>query len=280
MDKKRKLEDGIHSIENVEYHSSLGLSRSALMEFKRSPFHYWNRYLGDSNAVSEPSSALIMGNLIHTMVLEPQKFHDEFVIRPHLDRRTNAGKLLYNQFQSTLAGRQEITNDEAELALAIQNSVSKNEMARSLLDDCQIEQSIYFTHKETGIQCKCRPDAWNGSIVVDLKTTKDASFRAFQNSAFKYGYFLQAGMIHQGLASIGLSLEKFVFIAVEKDFPHAVGLFILDEEAIDYGVNQFNTLMTSFYQCHKYVNWPSYGLNVLTVPNYANFEIETEYEHE
>lgn len=279
MDEKRKFEDGVHDIDNDEYHSSAGISRSGLMEFRRSPYHYQHKYLVDSSP-SMPTPAMIMGNLVHTMVLEPHKFDSEFVMRPEMDRRTNAGKQAFNAFTMTLAGRQSVTCEQVSEADAIQKAVMAQPMCEALLKDCKIEQSIYFTHEATGIQCKVRPDAWNNSIVVDLKTTQDASYRAFQSSAFKFGYFLQAGMIHQGLSSIGLSLEKFVFMVVEKETPHAVALYVLDDEAIDYGVCRFNTLMERYAECLASENWPSFGLQVLSVPNYANYEIETEYEHE
>jgi len=280
MDEKRKYEDGIHDISNDEYHSSMGLSRSALMEFKRSPFHYWHKYMVDSDRRVEPSTAMVMGNLVHTMVLEPHKFDSEFVMRPEMDRRTNAGKQAFNAFTMTLAGRQSVTYEQVAEADAIQKAVMAQPMCEALLMDCKIEQSIYFTHEVTGLQAKSRPDAWNGSLVIDLKTSADASYRSFQNSAFKYGYFIQAGLANAALRSIGIAMEKFVFIVVEKDRPHAVGLYVLDEEAIAYGENQFDELMYKYAECLEKDSWPGYGLQTLTVPNYANYEIETEYEHE
>ncbi len=280
MDEKRKFENGIHNIENDDYHSSMGVSRSALMEFKRSPFHYWHKHLSGNHDNSHSTSAMDLGNLIHTMVLESHKFDEEFVIRPDLDRRTNAGKFAYNQFTSTLAGRTPIVAEQLAQATCIKQAVEDNEIASSLLADCLIEKSIYFTHVNTGIQCKVRPDAWSGSIVIDLKTTQDASYRNFQSSAFKYGYFLQAGMIYRALQSLDIQMEKFVILAVEKDTPYATALYVLDDEAIDFGCNQFDTLMQTYAQCLELDKWPGYGIQSLSVPGYAKFEIETEYEHE
>ena len=276
MDESKNFENGVHHIANDVYHSSHGISRSALMEFKRSPFHYWHRYLNPDNVRGESTPAMVMGNLVHTLTLEPEKFDDEFIVRPDVDRRTNAGKFAYNQWQATLAGRIGVTRDQLDEATAIAGAVRANELANSLLEDCKIEQSIYFTHRHTGIQCKVRPDAWNGSIIVDLKTTNDASFRAFQSSAFKYGYFLQAGMISYALDSIGIKMEKFINLAVEKTAPHAVGLFVLDEEAIVYGETQFDALMESYAKCLEKNSWPGYGLQVLTVPSYAAYEVIEE----
>jgi hypothetical protein len=272
MDEKTVFSDGTHTISNEEYHASAGISRSALMQFKRSPYHYQQRYLVEQT-VEEDTAALRIGNLIHTAVLEPHRFADEYIVAPKFDRRTNAGKFAHSQFQSTLAGRIAVSEDEEAMAYAMASVVHGNDLAAALLDDCVIEESIYFTHKSTGLQCKVRPDAWNGSIVIDLKTTKDACYPAFQRSAFQYGYFLQAGMIYEALRSVDIVMEKFVFLAIEKKAPYPMAIYTLDDEAIDYGVNQFNSLMEQFANCHEKNKWPGYPLMNLCVPNYANFDV-------
>ncbi|MDQ8040096.1 MAG: hypothetical protein REH83_06790, partial [Rickettsiella sp.] len=41
----RNMEPGIYDISNEAYHQGPGISRSALMKFKRSPYHYWYEYI-------------------------------------------------------------------------------------------------------------------------------------------------------------------------------------------------------------------------------------------
>ena len=271
MDERKIYSDGVHSIANDEYHSSSGVSRSSLWEFKRSPYHYWHRYLNGGINLQESTPSMVMGNLVHTMVLEPHKFDSEFVMRPEMDRRTNAGKQAFNAFTMTLAGRQGVTYEQVAEANAIQKAIIENDLAFALLQDCKIEQSIYFTHESTGIQIKCRPDAWNGSIVVDLKTTASANYRDFQNSVFKYGYDTQAAIIKLALASINISLEKFVFIAVEKEPPYAVGIYVLDEEVIDYGIRKLENLLVKYSECLQDNKWPSYPIQTILLPKWADF---------
>ena len=265
------FENGTHDIPIDIYHSSEGISRSVLMEFKKSPYHYQQKYLIQSEP-SQPTPAMILGNLIHTLTLEPSMFDDEFVIMPKFDRRTNVGKVGYHAFQATISGRLAISEDDFTKAQNIAQAVRQHELGGSLLEDMDVERSLYFSHKPTGIQCKVRPDAWSGSIVVDLKTTADASFRPFQSSAFKYGYFLQAGMIAEALHSMGITMERFVFIAVEKEFPYAVGIFVLDNEALLWGINHFNELMYNYASCLEKDKWPSYPVQSLTLPRYANYD--------
>ena len=276
MDERRLYTDGTHIIPINDYHASHGISRSGLMEFKRSPHHFWYKRYNPVLDVNSNSPALCLGDLVHTLVLEPHKFDDEFIVQPKLDRRTNAGKFMFNQFQATVAGRVPVTYEQVELANVMKVAVLGDKFASELLSyDSLIENSIYFTHKLTGIQCKVRPDVWLPGIVLDLKTSNDASFKAFQNSAVKFGYFLQAGMIHQAFESLGKNLEKFIFIVVEKDAPYAVATYVLDDEAIDFGVCQFNSLMKSYARCLQNELWPSYGFKVLSVPKWADNDTES-----
>lgn len=39
---------GIYEIENEDYHNSNGLSRSALLTFRKSPLHYWDEYKNEN----------------------------------------------------------------------------------------------------------------------------------------------------------------------------------------------------------------------------------------
>jgi len=274
---KVRFEDGVHDISNSEYHGSQGISRSSLMKIKKSPYHYWYEYESGLYQRPEPTDALILGDVVHTIVLEPHLYDERYVISPKFDRRTTAGKADYAAFQESAMGKVVLSPEIAAQAAGMAGAVNQNEIACSLLADSVVEESIFWTH-ETGLQCKVRPDSRCGSVVVDLKTSKDAGFRGFQSSAFSFGYFVQAGMIHQGLKSIGVDMEKFVFIAVEKDLPYAVGIYVLDEEALDYGINQFNELMGMYAMCLDRNEWPGYGISALTLPGYAKFETMLEVE--
>jgi exodeoxyribonuclease VIII len=277
---KYKYDDGVFEITNDEYHSSAGLSRSALMKFRKSPYHYWYQYLSGEASHVEPTPALVFGELVHTLALEPHEADNRFVMAPSVDRRTKQGKLVWQAFMGSVEsqGLQIVKEEDLVLAKKMAGRVRDNTLVDSMLEDASVEFSIYFTHATTGIQCKVRPDIWNGGIVADLKTTADASYRAFQSSAYKYGYFLQAGMMQEALYSIGIDLEKFIFIPVEKEEPHAVGLYILDDEAISYGVKLFDDLMERVARCQEKNNWESYGIQNLCVPGYAKFDELLEVE--
>lgn len=293
---QRNFKDGVHNIKNEQYHKSDGVSRSGLWLLKQAPAYYYNRYINPYYVDHKTNKNLIMGNLVHCLTLEPELFDTDYVVTPELKALPKVGLLkdigreefdaqksmrlkieeinknVMDEFQNNLQGKQVIAQDVYSTAKKIAGSVLKDEFSTSLLEGAKIEQSIYWTHEATGIQCKARPDAWLGNIIIDLKTTADGSYRNFQRSAYNYGYFLQAGMISEALKSVGVEMEKFIILSVEKVEPYATATFVLDDDSIQYGIDLFNKLMQDFKQCKDDNRWPAYPLQTLSLPNYANLE--------
>ncbi len=272
------IENGVHELSIYDYHSSKGISRSGLFEFKKTPLHFWHKYLNPNATKKKPTPAMILGNIIHTIVLEHEEFDNRYAVKPNLDRRTKEGKSYYEFFMSTLGGREAISTDDYELALSIKFALEGHPEVVDLLDGMQIEKSIYFTHKETGLQCKARPDAWLNGIVVDLKSAKDASMETFKRESFYNGYYLQAGIMHEALDSIGIKLNSFAFLPVEKEDPHAHGIYLLDDAALQYGINLFNELMLNIKKCFDADKWPGYGIQNLELYHPAKYENLLEME--
>ena len=290
------LNNGIHDISNEVYHSSQGISRSALWEFKRSPRHYWNKYLNPDAVRQVTTPQMKLGELVHALVLEPEKFNERYIVEcnqlilPKVGLLKDVGREEFERqkkerevaslclemakakFLEEAAGKEILTFDMHEEAKAMADSVLSDETAQQLFKDVKVENSIYFTHQPTGLQFKVRPDAWCNGIVTDLKTTKDASYRAFQNAAFSSGYYLQAAMIKLGLASVGIELERFIFYCVEKTNGYPCVYYILDKEALDYGEQQFNILAEQLVRCYDSDQWASYEPKTLYIPNYAKYE--------
>ena len=265
-------ENGVHIISNDDYHSSNGLSRSALWQLTKSPKHFFYHYLDVNKEPEDDGIALIRGEAVHTLVLEPMKFRERFIIQPEINKRTKLGKAEYEEFMLRNEGLNIITKEQYDEFYAIADSVLMHEWSSGLFSDAKIEQSIFFTHEKTGLQCKVKPDAWLGSVVTDLKTTSDASPRAFKSSAYKYGYFLQCGMIKCALESIGETLEEFVFFCVETSKPYPCALYRVPQEVFTYGVQIFDNLMLRMEQCLREQQFEDYGVQWLTLPSWANFD--------
>lgn len=292
----KKFDNGVHQISNADYHASEGISRSALMKFKKCPALYWHEYLNPDYVKPESTQNMFLGSLVHTLVLEPEKFNDEYIVEPIYDPLPKVGLLkdlgreeydrqkaqreavsvandmLKDKFNEQAEGKIIVSRETYDKACSMQDAVLKNNECMDLIDGADIEKSIFFTHQPTGLQCKVRPDAWMGSVVTDLKTCYDASYRTFQSEAMRYGYFLQAGMIYRALQSINQSLDEFVFICVEKNEPYLIATYVLDHDAIDYGVELFDKLMFDLKDCYDNDRWPAYDLQTLCVPGWAKYD--------
>jgi hypothetical protein len=71
------------------------------------------------------------------------------------------------------------------LALNMADAVRQHPYAAALLADGKAEQSFWWDDKATGQRCKCRPDWYQGTTIVDLKTCQDA-IRRFLRSRLRY----------------------------------------------------------------------------------------------
>lgn len=262
--------NGIMQLTNEQYHSSPGVSRSGLWKFQELPAKYYYEYLSGEYE-REQKKAWDVGELFHTLVLEPHLFESKFYVFPKVDRRTTAGKQQYAIAKAAAGERILINKEEYEMAQKMRDSLYADETIRLLMSGHpQIEKSIYWTDEETGILCKVRPDVWNAPLIGDLKSTKDASMRAIQNSAYAYGYYLQAAMIKEALKSIDTSFSRFIMATVEKTAPYCAAFYIMTEEAIAFGEQQFRNLLRMYARCLEASQWPSYGMHLLDVPSYAN----------
>lgn len=276
MSDKQVFEDGVHDISNEQYHAASGVSRSRLMLLDKSPYHFWYEVLSGYAEKKEATPAMNVGSAFHSLLLEPHLFEREFIVAPKLDRRTAKGKEEYAEFVELAHDKIVLTNDQYEQALGMVNHVRQHEIVKTLLDDALFEQSIFWTDKETGIQFKARPDIWSEKMIVDLKTTADASAYKLQRSALEYGYFLQAGMAYEACKAIEHPFEMFVILAAEKEAPHVPAVFMMDNDALQFGIDQFMNYKKKLYECLSSDKWPGYPVQELSVPSYALNQLENE----
>tara|TARA_R110000850_G_scaffold71664_1_gene157916 strand:- start:1571 stop:2383 length:813 start_codon:yes stop_codon:yes gene_type:complete len=263
-----KFEDGVHNASIEDYHASEGVSRSSLMLMTKTPYHYWYEKESGLAKPRTATPAMVLGELVHTLCLEPEFYDSRFAVGPDAKKTTKAGKEAWAEFELSLEGKEAIKVTDLEKAQAMASSFRADKVCSTLITGAKFEQSIFFTHEKTGLQAKARPDVWVGDMIGDLKTTESAGMRDFQTSCHKYGYFVQAGMMLQALKSIGLDMSMFVFLCVEKEAPYAVASYPLSVEALEYGSNLFDALMFKLKECKDSGLWPSYGTKELELPHY------------
>jgi exodeoxyribonuclease VIII len=166
----------------------------------------------------------------------------------------------------SLKGITPVSAGDMDAALAMASAVRSHQAAAALLRSGQPEQSFWWDDSDTGLRCKCRPDWLNGATVVDLKTTTDASPAGFAKSCAAFRYHVQASHYLAGLPA-----ERFIFIAVEKTYPYAVGVYQLDADAMQRGDELRKQNMRMIADCRAINEWPGYSTTCesLSLPKWA-----------
>ena len=275
---EKAIQPGMYDLFIEDYHNGPGISRSGLMELKRSPYHYWCRYL-NPDYKSEPSSpAQILGNALHTLILEPHQFEERYFVMPGFNKATKEGKAHWQTIQFELGNKQILSSNHYQIVQRMAESFQKHELASQFLEKAEIEQSIYWNDPETDVLCKCRPDILRANLVADLKTTQNGSAKSFSKAMYDYGYHIQAAMIQEALIEIKkVKIKDLLFLVIEKSAPYAVSIYQLDETSIEQGRYEFKQLLSRYKHCLETNDWPAYAIQTISIPRYAFQPLSGEY---
>ena len=260
----------IHDMSNADYHALPSISKSGLDLIRRAPALYkWSR---DNR--TEQTPAMRWGTLVHTAILEPDTVAERMIVAPSIDRRSNAGKAEFAEFQLVAKGRDIITAEEQEALAAVRDSVwthPATSKALGMLRD--VEASIFWTDETSGVECRCRPDGiMSNGTILDVKTTVDASADSFAKSIANYRYHVQAAFYGDGYkAAFGDAPRAFVFLAVEKTAPYLCALYVMDAKAVIRGRSEYQTDLETYRSCRNTDEWPGLASSptVIDLPKWA-----------
>lgn len=229
------ISQGIYDIDINRYHEMGGISRSGISKIKKSPLHYWDSYLNPKRIVKKSSRCLDFGSLFHSLVLEPEK-------------------VTYSAKPTKAAER---IRAEVEVAKA---EVERHPVASGFISGGLVEKSIYWVDEDTKILCKARPDMWFDDAVIDLKTTAVAEKEKYKKSVFAYDYHIQAAMMLDGIKAVkGVAPASFIHVVVENKAPYPVMVYMLSEETIELGRQEYKRYLEVYAECMAKNNWPSYN---------------------
>jgi hypothetical protein len=272
-------------MDNNAYHKdTTRISKSGLDLINRSPAHYYARYL-DPNRVPEPSKQhFVIGSITHSCVLEPDKLEKEFFVLKDADvikrigggnpRATNEYKT-WKAEQMALAGtRQHVTQEEFDSVRRMRDAVFAHPAASVLLAEGTPEYFAKWTDPDTDAPCKLKADWLSATgFITDLKTTDDARREPFGRSAWNYRYHVQGAFYTDGM-NINFPdspSRGFAFIAVEKEPPHAVAVYYVDDDVMALGRDHYKKNLETYVSCRLQGEWPAYTSDVtpLKLPTYA-----------
>lgn len=286
-------EPGVYALPIDLYHTDIcrgpSVSSSGLRTiWAESPAHFWARSaLNPKRLPQEDRPAFAVGRLAHKLLLEGREgLEQDFAIRPEEfpDWRTKAAQAWRDE--QVAAGRTVITPADLETVTGMAESLGRHPLVKAGILDGHVERSLIWKDEETGIWLKSRPDVIpNASgIVADLKTTQSVTDDALSKSIAAYGYNMQAAVVGMALKEVlGVEMESFSLVWVEKAAPFCVRVTTLVPADIERGVRQVRSALRSMARCIETGEWPGPGGDrrdgeYLPLPTWAAKRIDDELE--
>ena len=248
-------------ITNAEYHGrKTHISSTNIRTFNKNKkqFEY-----GLTHELVKQTKAMADGTAVHSFFLERDKFNTDYVTKPaDIKLNTKVGKEWAQEHQGKIIIDSEFSNNLLEMEKSFMDSPAK-----LIYDNKGQTELSYFWDDLVLVRGKCRPD-WisdDGNIVVDVKTTIDASPKGFQKSISNWGYHLQLGWYLRGLRKLGLPAKEFIFIAIEKTPPFCVGVYSADQNMINFAMKEIDQLMPEIQTAMMSNEFPDYTPEITSI---------------
>ena len=245
----------------AEYLAHPAQNVSRLLHLARSPLHY--RHVASGGEVVD-TAALKEGRLAHVAILEPDRYAAEVAIwpcGPDGETKRRAGKE-WEAWKAAHAGRIQVSEGQHEDFMAMSEAVRSHPAAGVYLasPDAATEVSLIWKHEGSGVECKSRFDFIDvgANVVLDLKTTRDASEIEFGKASARYDYHTRAAFYSDAYRQKFGEYPTFILVAVEKVPPYAVAVYRIPAEAIDAGRRRYEGLLARLLDCQKTDWWPGY----------------------
>lgn len=271
---------GIRDMSSDEYHSlrdSLSSSGARkLLATAPARFHY------EMGHAETPKKHFDIGTAAHRLVLGDGP---DLVLVDHEVWNTKQAKA--EVLDAREAGAVPLKRDEWEQVHAMAAELRRHPLAAALFDADygKPEQSLFWTDKQTGVQCRARLDwldnARGGRMLLpDLKTAHDASTTKFERSVLDFRYDQQACWYMEAVTALEIADDvQFLFVVQEKSPPFLVNVIELATPWLQMGHDRNAKARRIYAECTASGVWPGYGGEVAmaAAPDWLVAQHEREY---
>lgn len=233
----------------AEYRSFPALSGSILNELAKSPSHY----RAAIDAPRKESAAMALGSAAHKLILEGREAFAAAYEIADLDRRTKAGKEAAAAIEAS--GKEVLSPEDADACEKMLASVKEHPAAKRLLFSAGRSEVPVFVSTAPGVSYKGKIDRipTSGSVLVDLKTTKDISDWTPDGAALQMAHYLKLVNL---TGDRPYDYDGSVFVVVETSAPYAVRCVMLDDQALESAKAKVESLWELYASCVASGEWP------------------------
>jgi len=246
----------------------------------------------------EQSKIMKFGNIVDTLLLEPNLFKERYIIHP--DTYTaivkkvevqkpwnwNANACQEWRDENEVGDIEVVSKEDIIRARDIVEAIKTHPEAGRWVATARTQVSLCWTDPETDLPCKGRIDALpeDFSRIIDLKVTDDPLPGSFSRIVNNFLYHAGGAFYHDGFF---LAQGKdpgpgpqipFSFIAAEADEPHDVVTYNLGPESFDVGRIVYRDALARFKEYQDTGEYPGYS-NVteeVEIPRWAIDRVQQE----
>ncbi len=268
-----KPEEGVYpDLPEAVYRAADAISQSQLKEFGEyaTPLHWKAR------KPKEPTPDMQFGSVAHCAILQPERLHLAYHLRPETYEAEVKGKTVYKPWHGGSDWCKEWLDKHSDRPIMTQEQLNKLPKIRERLlrlpefgaalrsKDAQTEVSFFKMDEETGLMLKARADlvattASNETWLFDPKKVQsgEANERDFGKSCAIFGYDVQCASY---LSITGAS--RFVFVPFDDSEPFDACQYELEREDFNAGYQEWRRLLLAYAKCLRENKWPGYPENI------------------
>ena len=216
-------------------HLSYSSIKYALQDMK-----LWEMYM--KGQLKKESDALTFGSMYDCLLFTPENFDNQFMV---LNDRTKCEEIggraprMTNKYKDWVKDFEEQAESKGVKLIGEEDFKKAQEMIDRLKVSGVLEQYLIgdyqheFNQEIDGVPVRGFLDCLNRDYISDHKTTRSLS--QFRYAVKDYGYDIQAYIY-----CTVLGVDKFYWVAQEKAYPYAIGVYEASDETISRGKEKFD----------------------------------------
>lgn len=266
---------GVYEMTNEQYHRDPVLAGSLSSTGARRLLECPAKFRWEQDHRQAPKREFDFGTAAHQVVLGRG---DGIVLVEADSWRTNAAQAAAAAARAK--GAVPLLPKDYAVVQAMAEAIRRHPIAGPLFAGQGVaEESLFWQDAATGVWRRARPDWRVGRILVDYKTTVDASDGELPKTIRNYGYHQQADWYRAGARALGLIEEPaFLLVFQEKTPPYLVNVVEMTAVTLRIGNHKNRKALALYRECVESGHWPGYGEaqpGLVSLPTWAE---KTELE--
>lgn len=253
------------------------ISPSGFKVFDKCPLHYWEKYINpDHVEVKKTTKSLNLGKSFHAYRESEADFDSKFAAAPICDKRTTEGKKAFAEFELTAYGKDIISHQEYIDLKGMGKSIANDPRAWYLEGENPINEVMFETTEPEpeGVYIRGIIDRITnlpiGKVIVEYKSTKDASPYNVAKDCKDYGYYNQGNIYLRAFPEV----EMILYVFIETTAPYLWQIYAIERNSDIFAItNEYvSNKLSTLSHCLISGFWPRYEMeDIKTLPLHSYY---------